>query len=69
MKVTDGKTTLKSGLPNMRQALFYAYNDPACQAAAELHIVPEIKASPKGGSGGGLGNGDDTANTSGGEKG
>jgi hypothetical protein len=49
MKITDGKTIIKAGLPNMRQALFYAYNDPVCQAAPELRIVPEIDAAPKGG--------------------
>jgi hypothetical protein len=41
MKITDEKKTIKPGLPNMRQALFYAYNDPTCQAATELHILPE----------------------------
>jgi hypothetical protein len=49
MKITDGKNTIKAGLPNMRQATFYAYNDPGCQAAGELHIVPEAEAAPKGG--------------------
>jgi hypothetical protein len=49
MKITDGKNTIKAGLPNMKQALFYAYNDPACLDAAELRIVPETAGIPKEG--------------------
>jgi hypothetical protein len=53
MKITDGKETIKAGLPNMRQATFFAYNDPACQAAGELHIVPEAAPEGKGAKAGG----------------
>lgn len=49
MKITDGKETIKAGLPNMRQALFHAYNDPACRDAKELHITPETAPAPKNG--------------------
>jgi hypothetical protein len=49
MKITDGKNVIKAGLPSLKQALFYAYNDPACQAAEELHITPETAPVPKNG--------------------
>jgi hypothetical protein len=49
MKITDVKNVIKAGLPNLKQALFYAYNDPACQAAEELHIIPETAPAPKNG--------------------
>jgi hypothetical protein len=58
MKIADRKTIIKAGLPNMRQALFYAYHDPACQAADELHITPETGTKPKV-SGGSTGSGPD----------
>jgi hypothetical protein len=53
MKITDGKNIIKAGLPSLKQALFYAYNDPACQVVDELHITPEIgpKVEGKGGTG------------------
>lgn len=62
MKITDenGKT-IKAGLPNMKQAVFYAYTDPACQAAAELHITAEIEAEPKSGRAAPEGKGEDPA--------
>jgi hypothetical protein len=50
MKITDGKGKLiRAGLPNMRQALFFAYNDRACLNAGELRIEPETapKIEPK----------------------
>jgi hypothetical protein len=49
MKITDGKNVIKAGLPSLKQALFYAYNDPACQAVEELHITPETAPVPKNG--------------------
>jgi hypothetical protein len=62
MKITDknGKI-LHPGLPNMRQALFHAYNDPDCQSAEELHIMPETEPKVKGGKGGQEGNGENPA--------
>jgi hypothetical protein len=62
MKITDGNgTILKAGLPNMKQAVFYAYNDPACQGAAELHITPETEPRAKGGKPAAEGKGEDAA--------
>jgi hypothetical protein len=62
MKITDenGKA-IRAGLPNMKQAVFYAYHDPACQAAAELHITAEAGAGPKGGKDAPEGKGEDPA--------
>jgi hypothetical protein len=49
MKITDknGKI-IHPGLPNMRQALFFAYNDIACLNAEELHITPETEPKKSG---------------------
>jgi hypothetical protein len=35
----------------MKQALFHAYNDPACLNAGELHITPETESAPASKSG------------------
>ncbi|MDR1588207.1 MAG: hypothetical protein LBS57_12190 [Treponema sp.] len=44
MKITDGTgKILKAGLPNMKQALFHAYNTPECLIAVELRITPETE--------------------------
>lgn len=51
MKITDGKNTIRAGLPSMKQALFHAYNDPACLNAGELHITPETESAPASKSG------------------
>jgi L-aminopeptidase/D-esterase-like protein len=67
MKITDGKNIIKAGLPRLKQALFYAYNDPACQAVDELHITPELGPKVEGKSGAGTGAADKAAKSGTGE--